>query len=87
MRLGLYWFLVVILTGQSVLFAGRKYNTGSSRVTLPTKQQIVRGKKSIKLPKNLKITPEWERLLNPAYEEYWYEGCYLLRYTDRLFLQ
>lgn len=52
-------------------------NLGTSienKTPLPNKEEIKKGYKLVEIPKNIKVSPEWEPFLNPAYEEFYTEG-------------
>jgi hypothetical protein len=75
----IYLSLLIALFAPGWIFAQdvqSRVNTLPSSKVLPppTSSEIKRGAVAIKIPRELKVPPEWIPLLNRAYEEYWMEG-------------
>ncbi len=73
-------YLIISLNSFILGFAQSRANTSDSfvkqTISPPSQNEIKAGEESIVIPKHLKkhVTKDWEKLLNPSFEEFWFEG-------------
>lgn len=66
--------LILVLIFQISAGDKRVTTNEGNVIPAPTREELIRSNEFIKIPRGLNIPSEWEKFLNPAYEDFWNEG-------------